>query len=185
MKAIRYPRTCWMTLCLGLLLAAGSVAEAGNRGVPPSEGIVNFGKVNDDLYRGAQPDAAGISNLKRLGVKTIVNLRKANDVWKPEESAASTNGIIYTNVPMSGLGRPSPKQVALALEMIESLPSPVFVHCEHGCERTGAIIAAYRIQHDHWSNESAMEEAKRYGISKLARGMRKFILEFGKASAKQ
>jgi len=168
-----------------LVLVAGNLAGAGERGLPPSEGIANFGKVNDSLYRGAQPDALGIRNLKKLGVKTIINLRLAKDVRPAEETEANANGITYTNVPMKGYGRPAPEQVALALALIGSLPSPVFVHCAHGCERTGTIIACYRIQHDHWSGESALEEAKHYGISKLARGMRKYIVEFGKASAKQ
>ena len=172
-------------LILCSILAAGNMAGAGERGLPPSEGIVNFGKVNDRLYRGAQPDAPGIRNLKKLGVKTILNLRLAKEVWKAEEAEANANGIIYTNVPMKGFGRPTPEQVAKALAMIETLPSPVFVHCAHGCDRTGTIIACYRIKHDHWSGESALQEARRYGISLFAWGMRKYIAEFGQASTKQ
>ncbi len=160
------------------------MAGAGERGLPRSEGIANFGKVNDRLYRGAQPDAPGIRNLKKLGIKTIINLRMTNEVWKAEETEASANGITYTNVPMNGISRPTPEQVAKVLAMIETLPSPVFVHCEHGCERTGTIIACYRIKHDHWSGESALAEAERYGISKFAWGMRKCIVEFGQASPK-
>ncbi|MEI6393887.1 MAG: dual specificity protein phosphatase family protein [Verrucomicrobiota bacterium] len=173
-----------LKLFAALLLAAGNVAGAGERGLPRSEGIVNFGKVNDCLYRGAQPDTRGISNLKKLGIKTIINLRMGKDAWKAEATEAHANGIIYTNVPMKGFGRPTPGQVGLALALIETLPAPVFVHCEHGCERTGTIIACYRIQHDHWLSESALAEAKLYGISKFARGMRKYIVEFGKAPTK-
>jgi hypothetical protein len=54
-----------------LAFAAGAFCQAGYRGVPPSNGITNFGRVNDLLYRGAQPDAAGLAGLKALGVKTI------------------------------------------------------------------------------------------------------------------
>ncbi len=165
-----------------LLLAASDVAGAGERGTSPSEGIVNFGKVNDHLYRGAQPDALGIRDLKKLGIKTIINLRKTKEVWKAEETEANANGIIYTNVPMKDFGRPTPEQVAKVLALIETLPSPVFVHCKRGCDRTGTIIACYRIKHDHWSSESALQEAKHYGISKFEWGMRKFIVEFGRAT---
>jgi tyrosine-protein phosphatase SIW14 len=168
-----------------LLLAAGNLAGAWQRGLSPSEGIVNFGKVNDSLYRGAQPDAVGISNLKKLGIKTILNLRMTNEVWKSEEANAHANGLIYTNVPMNGVGRPTPEQVAKALALIETLPSPVFVHCKYGCDRAGTIIACYRIQHYHWSSEAALQEARHYGISMFAWGMKKYIVEFGKASAKQ
>jgi protein tyrosine/serine phosphatase len=178
-------KTRWLKFFAVLLLAAGNVAGAGERGLPPSEGIVNFGKVNDSLYRGAQPDALGIRRLKKLGIKTIINLRMTNDVWKAEEAEANANGITYTNVPMKGFGRPTPEQVAKALALIETLPSPVFVHCEYGCDRTGTIIACYRIKHNHWSSDSAWQEARHYGISKFEWAMRKYIVEFGQASAQQ
>ncbi len=167
-----------------LFLASGSLAGARERGVPPSEGIVNFGKVNDRLYRGAQPDALGISNLKKLGIKTILDLRMTNEVWPVEAAAARANGITYTNLPMKGYGRPTPDQVAQALAIIETLPSPVFVHCRHGCDRTGTIIACYRIRHEQWSAEQALQEAKQYGISIFARGMRNYIRAFAKPPAR-
>jgi protein tyrosine phosphatase (PTP) superfamily phosphohydrolase (DUF442 family) len=178
-------RSHWWELGLALFLAAGNLASARDRGVPPSEGIVNFGKVNDRLYRGAQPDAAGIRNLKKLGIKSILNLRLTSDVWRAEEAEATANGLTYTNVPMSGISRPTPEQVAKALALIETLPSPVFVHCKFGCDRAGTIIACYRIQHYHWSSEEALREARHYGISVFAWGMKKYIVEFGQAFPKQ
>jgi protein tyrosine/serine phosphatase len=168
-----------------LLFAVGNTADARERGLPAREGIGNFGKVNDHLYRGAQPDATGLKNLARLGVKTIINLRMSSDAWKTEEAEARANGITYTNIPMKGFGRPKPEQAARALAIIETMPSPVFIHCLHGCDRTGTIIACYRIRHDHWSIEPALLEAKRYGLSSFSRGMRKYILEFGKPSPRQ
>lgn len=181
----RHSRTHLLELCLVLLLTAGSLAGARDRGVPPSEGIGNFGKVNDGLYRGAQPDAAGIKNLARLGIKTIINLSMTNELWKAEANEASATGITYTNVPLKGLGRPSDAQVAKLLTLIETLPGPVFIHCQHGCDRTGTIVACYRIKHHSWSSKSALEEATKYGLSTYERGMRKYILVFGKASPRQ
>ena len=185
MKVRSYPRIHWLEAFVVLLLAAGNMAGARERGVPASEGIINFCKVNDRLYRGAQPDATGIKNLARLGVKTIINLRTANDVWKAEEAEARTSGITYTNVPLRGLGRPTDAQAATLLALIETLPAPVFIHCQHGCDRTGTIIACYRIKYDSWSSQLALEEARKYGLSALERGMRKFILAFGNAAAKR
>lgn len=155
-------------------------AFAGERGVPPSQGIGNFGKVSESLYRGAQPDATAITNLSRLGIKTIINLRMTNDVWKPEESLARANGILYTNIPLRGLGRPTDKDVEQILALIEKSSLPVFVHCEHGCDRTGTIIACYRIKREKWSADAALKEAKKYGLSKFERGMRNYVIEFGK-----
>ncbi len=173
---IRHPIHRALTLSV-ILLAAG-LCFAGERGLPPQEGIGNFGKVNERLYRGAQPDATGIQNLKRLGIKSIISLRTGGDSWKVEASQAEAHGIIHTNIPLSGVKRPKDKEVRHVLELIETLPGPVFVHCQHGCDRTGTIIACYRIQHDRWSNEEALREAQRYGLSKLERGMKKYIKNF-------
>jgi protein tyrosine/serine phosphatase len=108
-------------------------------------------------------------------------LRQPGKSWEAEVEQARTNGLTFTNIPLSGLGRPKEEDVRRILATIEGLPSPVFIHCEHGCDRTGTIIACYRIQHDKWSNEAALAEAERYGISKLERGMRKYIASFGTA----
>ncbi len=170
-----------MKRCLPfLLLLLFTVSSVGQRGLPASEGILNFGKVNDRLYRGAQPDTAGIQNLKRLGIKSIISLRTSGKEWKKQLAEAKAQGIICTNMPLNGVRRPKDQQIRQILDAIKALPGPVFVHCQHGCDRTGTVIACYRIENDKWSNEAALKEAERYGISKLERGMRDYILHFGK-----
>jgi len=168
----------WLLLVVGLGVV-GWVSFAGERGLPAQEGIVNFGKVSETFYRGAQPDELGIQNLKKLGVKLIINLRMPDDCWQPEQAAAQNCGITVTNIPLKGLGRPTDQQVRTVLAMIKSSTSPVFIHCQHGCDRTGTIVACYRIQHDGWTTEAALQEANRYGMSKLERGMRRYVLDFG------
>ena len=162
------------------LLAVTIPKLVDGRGLPVQQGIRNFGQISEDLYRGAQPNEAGILNLKRLGIKTIVNLRMTDDAWQPEATLAQANGIIYTNVPFKGMGRPSEEQIAAALGIIKNSPGPVFVHCQYGCDRTGTIIACYRIQHDGWSSVEAMAEARHYGMSWFERGMRSYVLDFSK-----
>jgi len=160
------------------VLVLGTSASVVARGLPPQEGILNFGKVSDHLYRGAQPDAAGIQALKKLGVKLIVNLRMPGDCWKEEANQAAANGILYTNFPMTGMGRPKDDQVQQLLALLASSPGPVYVHCQHGCDRTGTVVACYRIQHDNWSNDLALREAKLYGISRWEFNMRRFVRNF-------
>jgi protein tyrosine/serine phosphatase len=125
----------------------------GPRGVAASQGIANFGRVSSTFLRGAQPDEHGIEDLKRLGVATIVNLRRSDDVWPGEAAAARRNGIGYVNVPLRGLSAPTDAEVAQVLSLLEASPPPVFVHCEHGADRTGAIVACYRLSHDGWTAE--------------------------------
>lgn len=163
-----------------LLLAM--VCALGQRGLPEREGIRNFGKVNDTLYRGAQPDLEGIQNLKRLGIKSIVNLRTSKGDRQEELALAKASGILCTNIPLNGIRRPKAEEVQHVLAAIKALPGPVFIHCQHGCDRTGTIVACYRIEYEKWSNQAALDEAERYGISKFERGMRNFIREYGKNS---
>jgi protein tyrosine/serine phosphatase len=158
-----------------------SVSIAAERRVPASCGIINFGRVDERVYRGAQPDEIGMASLKQLGVKSIINLRMGNDVINAELEQAHNCSILYTNVPLAGIGRPSEEQIHQVLSLIETLPSPVFIHCQHGCDRTGTVIACYRIRHDGWSSEAALQEAKRYGLSFFERGMRGYVIDFAKS----
>jgi protein tyrosine/serine phosphatase len=148
---------------------------AGDRGVPATNGILNFGKVNEHLYRGAEPDAVGVNSLKKLGVATVIDLRTRGEVQAAEATEAAAAGINYTNVPFKGLGGPADTDIARVLTIIDESPGPVFVHCEHGCDRTGTVIACYRMAHDHWSRAAAQHEADYYGMSKLERGMREYV----------
>lgn len=130
------------------------------------QGIHNFYQVDSHVYRGGQPSESGFQYLVKLGVKTILDLREPGDRATQEERMVTTLGLKYINVPMSGLTPPTAAQISQILALLEdSSPGAVFVHCMRGADRTGAVIAAYRIDHDHWNNDRALEEAKSDGMS--------------------
>ena len=64
------------------------------------------------------------------------------------------------------------------LALIESSPQPVFLHCEHGADRTGTIVACYRMQHDGWTTDRAVAEARQYGMSVLQFGMKHYLRDY-------
>jgi protein tyrosine phosphatase (PTP) superfamily phosphohydrolase (DUF442 family) len=165
-------------------LQIGLVCHGADRGLPAQHGILNFGKVGEHLFRGAQPDSAGIKTLKSLGIKAIIDLRMPGQVRKLEQTEASAGGILYTNIPMRGMASPTEEQVRQVLSLVENFPGPVFIHCQHGCDRTGTVIACYRIQHDHWTREVAFSEARHYGISWFEWGMKRFVMGFGSESVR-
>jgi protein tyrosine/serine phosphatase len=82
---------------------------------------------------------------------------------------------------MQRVGRPTDAQVEHALRLInDPTLQPVFVHCKRGADRTGTVIACYRIRHDGWTAEAAMTEAKGYGLSMFESGMKNYIKEFAR-----
>ena len=134
------------------------------------------------LWRGAQPDAPGLEQLAKLGAARIINLRMADDVVPGEEATARRLGLDYENIPLPGFSAPDDAAVARVLALIATSPAPVFLHCEHGADRTGTIIACYRIRHDGWTVERALAEAQQYRMSAWEFGMRRYVKEFAAAA---
>jgi len=141
--------------------------------------LPNFDKVNETLYRGGQPKSGGIQKLAQFGIKTVVNLRDDDGRARAEEAEAAAAGLRYFNVPMDNFGRPSDAKVARVLAIIETPENqPVFVHCKRGADRTGTIIAVYRIVHDGWTSERAKTEANRHGMIFWQVGMKDYIHDY-------
>ena len=85
----------------------------------------------------------------------------------------------YVNAPMTGLTPPTEAQISKILALLEdNTTRPVFVHCKRGADRTGAVIAAYRIDHDHWDNVRALREAMSHGMSFFQVPRQAYILTF-------
>jgi len=161
---------------IALLTVSVSAAELQVPGVP------NFHTINEHMYRGGQPSPAGFHNLAKLGVKTIVDLRDGRELGEP--GVVEKEGMRYLHVPMAGVGAPTERQVFSVLHVFDDGASwPVFVHCRRGADRTGTVVACYRITHDHWQNEKALIEAKTYGMSWMERAMQNYILTFAPAMA--
>lgn len=167
-----------LVLLLAMALPALSVFAQSE---PRYRELPNFHQVNRGLYRGAQPRKQGIEQLAALGIKTILNLRVTDDRTRDEEREARASGLNFFNIPMEGLDRPKHEQVARALEIInDPVNQPVFVHCKHGADRTGVVIAVYRMTHDGWTTQEALREAKRYGLSFFQFGMKDYINDYGR-----
>jgi protein tyrosine/serine phosphatase len=129
------------------------------------EELPNFHRVNERLFRGGQPKPGGFELLSRLGIKTVVNLRDDDDRAAQEELDVEHAGLRYFNIPLGRLGRPEDKKIEQVLSIINNPENqPVFVHCAQGADRTGVVIAVYRISHDGWTGDQSKAEAKRHGL---------------------
>jgi tyrosine-protein phosphatase SIW14 len=148
------------------------------------QGVHNFHQLNDHLYRGAQPSDLGFGQLAKLGVKTIIDLREAGDRSASEQKTVEAAGMHYLSFPMAGYSVPSADVMTKLLALFEDAKSgPVFVHCRRGADRTGTVLAVYRMVHDHWENAKALAEAKALGMSWTERAMQSYITHYKVAVA--
>jgi protein-tyrosine phosphatase len=157
-----------------LVVAAASPALAAN-----APGIKNFDQVDAHVYRGAQPTAEGFRYLAGIGVKTVIDLREDEGRAKVEERMVRDAGMVYLNVPMTGLTPPSEAELLKVLTVLENVTvGPVFVHCFRGADRTGAVIAAYHIEHDQWDTARALKDAKAHGMGTFQIPRQNFIKNY-------
>ncbi len=143
-------------------------------------GLPNAGKINDSLFRGAQPHTEGFQQLKSLGVTTIVDLRGENpDKISWERKQAEATGLQFVNIPVSGWSPPTNDQVAQFLSLFRDPHAKIFVHCRFGDDRTGVFVAAYRMTHDHWTPSQAVKEMYFFGFNGFWHpAMKSFIRDF-------
>ncbi|HEY2016644.1 MAG TPA: tyrosine-protein phosphatase [Bryobacteraceae bacterium] len=150
-------------------------AFAGSMEIP---GLPNFHQVSENVYRGGQPLPEGWQALAKMGVKTVIDLRREDEHSTADEArAVKAAGMQYVNFPLKGVVAPDNEVVAKVLALLNS-GTPVFLHCKRGADRTGAMIACYRVAHDHWQNDQAVKEAKSLGMRWTQVGLRQYALMY-------
>jgi protein tyrosine/serine phosphatase len=84
------------------------------------------------------------------------------------------------------MSAPPDAKVAKILAILnDESAGPVFVHCRRGADRTGTVIACYRISHDHWDNRKALDEARSMGMSFFERSMQSYVARYRGSSPAQ
>jgi protein tyrosine phosphatase (PTP) superfamily phosphohydrolase (DUF442 family) len=162
-----------------LLLALSVCSFAIGQSIAPSIDLPNLSKVNETLYRGGQPTEAGIGQLAAMGIKTVLDLRDNDGRAKREESWARAAGLNFINIPLSNIFGPKDAKIDEILKQIDLADNqPVFVHCKRGSDRTGTVIAVYRITHDSWTGDQATAEAKKFGLGWWQFWMKDYIEDY-------
>lgn len=126
----------------------------------PTIKIANFGQMDENFYRGAQPTQEDYKALKELGINTVIDLRKDHEAYS--KSTVESLGMKYVNIPMTGWTTKD-ESVAEFLKVInDSSSGKVYVHCAAGKHRTGLVGAIYRLEKYGWDYDTAYKEMKNY-----------------------
>jgi protein tyrosine/serine phosphatase len=164
---------------LGLANAEGAphTTSAFATKLPPVDGFEYVAEVTPVLLRGSQPDTGGVAWLKRRGVKTVVNLRRVHG--DREQARVEAAGMRYVHIPLAASEPPEPGQITAFLRLLRD-PSagPVFVHCAQGVDRTGTMLAIYRMEVERWSNSRAYDEMMSFGAHRVWRDLRRFVRRY-------
>lgn len=114
----------------------------------------NFHKVNDDIYRSAQPDADEFASLSAFeGIRSVLNLREEHD----DEDEIGTLDIRRFDIHLAA-GSITEDDLIRILQTVKNAPKPILIHCRRGSDRTGAAVAACRIVFEGWPVEEAVSE---------------------------
>ncbi len=117
--------------------------------------LENCYRVSDELYRCEQPKEDDIADLQALGIRSILNLRRWNSDPKALEQAGFK--LIVERMEADDL---TVDHLVAALRQIKAAPKPVLLHCWHGSDRTGSVVAAYRIVFQDWTPAAALDELR-------------------------
>ena len=121
--------------------------------------VGNFYRVSDGLYRSEQPGTDGFSELSALGVGEVLNLRE----FHSDDDEASATRMTLHRIAID-TGALSETHLTEALKIITHRKAPLLVHCWHGSDRTGAVIAAYRMVVEGWPRQQAIDEFRNGGF---------------------
>lgn len=127
--------------------------------------VPNFGVVSPTLIRGGLPGVHGIEALKNAGVKTVINLMNDGKLSVDEKELVEKHDMKYVSIPMSHFKAATPEQIQKFLSVVnDPVNQPAFVHCHQGQDRTGTMVAVYRVNHEGWTAKKAFEEMMGYGF---------------------
>jgi len=148
------------TVLFLLLGAAAMHAEARpeNWARPIAQSTLpNLHQVSPAIYRSAQPRDGAQAALDALGIKSVISLRWTEDA---AELLPNTKRI---HAPIESWDVDHAEVVRALRALLDPANQPVLLHCRHGADRTGTVIAAYRMLVEDWSAQAAIAEMREGG----------------------
>ena len=177
-----YPKDCNQALASDRML------------MDASSEINNFHQVDRDLYRGARPilTSAAYEDLAKLGIKTVIDLEGGEPAKREESKIDEMNAlpnasqILFRPYPIKAfkhtvlfaLPKTGDESVEKFFQLLHDSPKPIFLHCQHGKDRTGALVMIYRMKQEQESSAEAFKEAQHYKFSRFNFGLKRTVNRF-------
>ena len=142
--------------------------------------IKNFGRIDEQYFRGAQPQGHDYEDLSGLGIKTVITLT-STDTDPNEKVMVEKAGMKYCEIPMDSHTPPADSQVAEFLRLVnDPVNRPVYVHCVAGKHRTGVMTAIYRMSKHRWTADQAYKEMQKYqfGPALFHLKLKRFVYDY-------
>ncbi|MEW6127617.1 MAG: hypothetical protein AB1757_11325 [Acidobacteriota bacterium] len=140
-----------------------------------------FHRLDANYTRGAEPAHGGIETIKRLGIKTIVDLRSIYDHTDELGIAAERSGLQYRWLPTSVWNPPTDKEAKAFVALVsDKTQGPFYVFCADGVNRSGEMSAIYRIAESKWSVAQALKEADDFGFNPYYYNLRTYVYTFAR-----
>lgn len=114
----------------------------------------------NQLLRGGQPTNQGILDLQYIGVIAVVDLYNTGEAAALQSELITKAGMECISQPWSGIAVETQNEIDLAIATVLDRVKKgiVFVHCQHGSDRTGVFCSCWRISEDNWSVGDAIDE---------------------------
>ena len=129
---------------------------------PEKKEIKNFHKVDEQLYRSAQPSKSEMQWAEEKGIKTIINLRNVID----DKQEIKRTNLTQVRIPLQAK-KLTYDDIVITLSAMNAAEKPMLIHCLHGSDRTGCMVAAYQI-YKGMEKQKAINQflEKKYGYNR-------------------
>lgn len=136
-------------------------------------GLPNAYQVSPWLYRGGQPTRQGYEELVKMGVKTVINLR----VTPQDKKLIAGLPLTVYQVPINPVMLNTDGVDEVLKLLSDPANYPIYIHCRYGSDRTGTMVALYRMAVEDWPREHAIQEmtAPHFGFHKIFTNLLRYV----------